>query len=138
MAQPWAIWTDQQWLGNAGAYHAARLTADAWGALDDTKRNQALTSARTELTPWIDNPNYPLAVYEQSLWLTTEDAKNSMSDYSSVSVGTGSVSVSYGRSRSTGAAPAWMSPVAWALLEEAQTASGRWSSRESDLICRDS
>lgn len=128
MAQPWSTWTDQQWLDNANVYHAARLTADAWAALTDTKKNQALTSARGQLINWVNNPNYPAAVYEEALWLTTEDGRNSISDYSSVSVGTSSVSVSYGRSQSTGGRPAWMSPIAWALLgEDTSAGGGRWA-----------
>ncbi|MDR1978861.1 MAG: hypothetical protein LBQ42_09025 [Synergistaceae bacterium] len=129
MPQPWATWTDQQWLDNAASYHAARLTADAWSALDATKQSRALTSARTQLTPWIENANYPMAVYEQALWMTTEAGSNSINDYSSVSVGESSVSVSYGRSRSSSGNPAWMSPVAWALLGEDETmgSRGKWT-----------
>jgi hypothetical protein len=130
MPQAWSTWTDQQWLDNATDYHSARLTADTWGALGTTKQFQAITSARTQLAAWIENPNYPLAVYEQALWLTSEAGTNSISDYSSVSVGEGSVSVSYGRSQGSSGKPVWMSPIAWALLGEDQTAKtskGTWT-----------
>ena len=124
MAQPWATWTDKQWADNANDYHSTRLSADAWAALGATKQSQALNSARTQLAGWIDNKNYPLAVYEQALWLTTAEGTNSINDYASASVGTGSVSISYGRSRGTGGPPAWMSPLSWALLQESIT--GTW------------
>jgi hypothetical protein len=128
MPQVWAAWTDQQWVENATGYHQARLTADAWAALGTTKQLQAVTSARTQLAAWIENTNYPPAVYEQALWLTSEAGANSINDYSSVSVGESSVSVSYGRSQSSSGKPAWMSPIAWALLGEDQTTGkGKWT-----------
>jgi len=122
MAQPWVTWTNQEWLNNAKDYHSARLSADAWVALGEARQLQALTSARTFLAQWSGHKNFPLAVYEQALWLTTEDGTNSISDFSSVSVGTSSVSVSYGRSRKDGGPPVWMCPIAWALLKP----SGGW------------
>jgi hypothetical protein len=129
MPQAWITWTNQEWLDNATDYHGARLTADAWAALGVIKQGQALTSARTQLAAWTDNAHYPMAVYEQALWLTSEAGSNSINDYSSVSVGESSVSVSYGRSQSASGKPAWMSPVAWALLGEDKTAGskGKWT-----------
>ena len=129
MPQAWATWTNQEWLDNAAAYHAARLTADTWVALGTIKQGQALTSARTQLAAWIENGNYPMAVYEQALWLTSEAGSNSINEYSSVSVGEGSVSVSYGRSQNASGKPVWMSPIAWALLGEDETAGlrGKWT-----------
>jgi hypothetical protein len=82
----WSGWTDQEWLDNANAYHASRLSADAWAALTAEKRGKALTSARTYLAKWVSHVNYPIAVYEQAAWLTTESAENAINDYSSVSV----------------------------------------------------
>jgi hypothetical protein len=126
MPREWDEWSDPEWLSNAGAYHGARLSAEAWGAMPAVKKGRALTSARTQLAVWSDHKNYAVAVFEQAAWLTTESAENAMNDYSSVSVGTGFVSVSYGRGARAGNRPSWMSPVAWALLGE-NLSSGRWS-----------
>jgi hypothetical protein len=128
MPTAWSTWTDTDWLNGANDYHSIRLTADSWAALTPAKQLQALNSAKTLLSPWSDRPKYPEAVYEQALWMTSEDSKNAISDYSSVSVGTGSVSVSYGRGESSATGkPAWISPLAWALLQEAEQSSGTWT-----------
>ena len=115
MAQPWETWTEQEWLSSADQYHGARLTAEAWEGLPPSKRLRALNSARSQLAAWVDNPAYPMAVHEQALWLTTEQGVNAINDYASISIGEGSISVSYGRARS-GKKPEWMSPLAWGLL----------------------
>ena len=125
MPQAWVTWANQEWLDNAAAYHAARLTADTWAVLGDVKQGRALTSARTQLEAWLKHAKYPMAVYEQALWLTTESGSNSINDYSSVSVSESSVSVSYGRSQSASGKPVWMSPVAWTLLGEDETMGAR-------------
>jgi hypothetical protein len=125
MPREWDGWSDQEWLANADAYHGARLSAEAWDALSAVKKGRALTSARTQLSAWGGDKDYAAAVFEQAAWLTTESADNAMNDYASVSVGTGSVSVSYGRSTGAGNRPIWMSPVAWALLAE-NVSSGVW------------
>jgi hypothetical protein len=125
MPSAWDEWSDQGWLDNADEYHAARLSADKWAALSAEKRSQAITTARTYLVRWSEHVNYAYAVYEQAVWLTTEDGINSIADYESVSVGISVISLSYGRSRGTEKRPLWISPIAWGLLVES-IAGGSW------------
>ena len=129
MTQPaWIAWTDAQWLDYVDNYLAQSWGHDSWNTFSDAKKNQAIHTARTWLQPWIENPMYPQAVSEQAFYLTTSDANNAINDYSSVSVSTTTVSVSYGRSTSTGNRPAWMSPIAWALLQQDDAATkGKWT-----------
>ena len=128
MAQPWVTWTDAQWLDYVNNYLAQSWGHDSWNGLSDTQKGQAIRTARTWLQPWIENTMYPQAVSEQAFYLTTVDAKNAISDYSSVSVSTTFVSVSYGRSSSTDNRPVWMSPITWALLQQEDAATkGKWS-----------
>ncbi|MDR2527938.1 MAG: hypothetical protein LBD04_02825 [Synergistaceae bacterium] len=125
MTRPWETWTESEWLANADQYHNARLTAEAWDALGSLKP-RALESARTQLRPWLDRAAYPAAVYEQALWLTTEAGLSALNDYSSVSIGEGSISVAYGRGQKR-QNPEWMSPLAWALLNAENAGAPRWS-----------
>lgn len=119
-------WSDAEWLANAGAYHSQRIGASAWDNLSPEKKSQALLSARDLLKPWENHVNFIPAVYEQALWLTTSDSTQALNDYSSVSVSTSAVSVSFGRKMTT-TKPPWLSPLAWALLESTTTGAGGWA-----------
>jgi hypothetical protein len=113
----WLNWTDAEWLSFCDTYHNSRMGAEAWGALSPVERARAVNSARTLLQAYQENLNFPPAVAEQALWLTSEGGRNALSDYSSVSVGEGSVSVSYGRSQSGDNRPPGIAPQAWMLLK---------------------
>lgn len=111
-------------LETADLYHAQRLTKEAWESIPEERRQRALTASIDLLGSLNNNFGsfyataavlaYEQAVFEQALYMTTNEYSNTVNGISNIRLG--DLAISYFQPDKV---PAGYSSAAWRLLAKA-------------------